>query len=133
MELNQPSAEDVIETLTKVMTDLPRGRTGLKHRAAYRTLWAFWREGIILGLSAPKVRRITAQERSIIRLLNSRLVILETLGEIRHQEVLGFLIDKLRESLEDGSIPNLIERYEDSLFSLDVEPPSKQKKIGKFF
>ena len=79
------------------------------------------------------VRRITAQEKSIIRLLTSRLVILETLGETHHQQVLEYLIDKLRERLEDGSIPNLVEEYEDSLFSLEAEPPGKQKKLRRFF
>lgn len=133
MELSQPSAEQVIETLTKVMKDLPGGRTGLKHRAAYRALWALWREGKLFGQSGPMVRRITAQEKSIIRLLTSRLVILETLGETHHQQVLEYLIDKLRERLEDGSLPNLVEEYEDSLFSLEAEPPGKQKKLRRFF
>ena len=133
MEPSQPSAEYVIETLTKVLKDLPGGRTGLKHRAAFRTLWALWREGKLIGSSELTLRRITGKEKSIIRLLNSRLVILETMGEIYHQEVLGFLIDKLREHLEDGSIHNLIERYEEMLFSLDAEPPGKQKKLRRFF
>ena len=133
MELSQPSAQKVMETLTKVMEHLPGGRTGLKHRAAYRALWILWREGKLVGPSASTARRITAKEQSILRLLNSRLVIFETLGEIQHQEVLGHLIHKLSERLEDGSLPNLIERYEDSLFLLETEPPGKQKKLKRFF
>ena len=133
MEPTQLSAEYVMETLTKVLKELPGGRTGLKHRAAFRTLWAIWREGKLNGSSGLALRRITAKEQSIIRLLNSRLVISETMGEAHHQDVLGFLIDQLRECLEDGSIPDLVGLYEEMLFSLDAEPPQKQKKLRRFF